>query len=83
MSYKRKPVWRFVRQVAKRVRVKPRDARVKITLTREESFSLADIKLERGDGLDRRWNLAVAQRDGLGVDVPQSNYPYECGDQRD
>jgi lipoprotein-anchoring transpeptidase ErfK/SrfK len=34
VSYKRKPVWRFVRQVAKRVRVKPRDARVKITLTR-------------------------------------------------
>jgi lipoprotein-anchoring transpeptidase ErfK/SrfK len=34
VSYKRKPVWRFVRQTARRVNVAPRDARVKITLTR-------------------------------------------------
>jgi L,D-transpeptidase catalytic domain len=34
VSYKRKPVWRFVRRTAKRVNVAPRDARVKITLTR-------------------------------------------------
>ena len=34
VSYKRKPVWRFVRATAKRVGVAPRDARVKITLTR-------------------------------------------------
>jgi lipoprotein-anchoring transpeptidase ErfK/SrfK len=34
VSYKRKPVWRFVRQTARRVDVAPRDARVKITLTR-------------------------------------------------
>jgi lipoprotein-anchoring transpeptidase ErfK/SrfK len=34
VSYKRKPVWRFVRRVAKRVRVEPRNARVKIRLTR-------------------------------------------------
>jgi lipoprotein-anchoring transpeptidase ErfK/SrfK len=34
VSYKRKPVWRFVRATAKKVRVAPRNARVKITLTR-------------------------------------------------
>jgi hypothetical protein len=34
VSFKRKPVWRFVRATAKRVGVAPRDARVKITLTR-------------------------------------------------
>ena len=34
VSYKRKPLWRFVRQTARRVNVAPRDARVKITLTR-------------------------------------------------
>jgi lipoprotein-anchoring transpeptidase ErfK/SrfK len=34
VSYKRKPVWRFVRQTARRVNVAPRDARLKITLTR-------------------------------------------------
>ena len=34
VRYKRKPVWRFVRRVAKQVNVAPRNARVKITLTR-------------------------------------------------
>jgi lipoprotein-anchoring transpeptidase ErfK/SrfK len=34
VSYKRKPVWRFVRRTAKKVNVAPRNARVKITLTR-------------------------------------------------
>jgi lipoprotein-anchoring transpeptidase ErfK/SrfK len=34
VSYKRKPVWRFVRRTAKQVDVAPRDARVRITLTR-------------------------------------------------
>ncbi len=34
VSYKRKPVWRFVRRTAKSVHVAPRDARVRITLTR-------------------------------------------------
>jgi lipoprotein-anchoring transpeptidase ErfK/SrfK len=34
VSYKRKPVWRFVRATAARVNVAARDARVKITLTR-------------------------------------------------
>jgi lipoprotein-anchoring transpeptidase ErfK/SrfK len=34
VSYKRKPVWRFVRQTAQSVNIAPRDARLKITLTR-------------------------------------------------
>jgi lipoprotein-anchoring transpeptidase ErfK/SrfK len=34
VTYKRKPVWRFVRRTAKRVRVAPRNARIKISLTR-------------------------------------------------
>ena len=34
VSYKRKPVWRFVRRTAGQVDVAPRDARVRITLTR-------------------------------------------------
>ena len=34
VSYKRKPVWRFVRQTAKQVDVAPRDAHLRITLTR-------------------------------------------------
>jgi lipoprotein-anchoring transpeptidase ErfK/SrfK len=34
VSYKRKPVWRFVRDAAQQVNVAPRDARIKITLTR-------------------------------------------------
>jgi len=34
VSYKRKPVWRFVRRTAAQVNVAARDARVKITLTR-------------------------------------------------
>jgi lipoprotein-anchoring transpeptidase ErfK/SrfK len=34
VSYKRKPVWRFVRKTAKNVRVAPRNARVEIRLTR-------------------------------------------------
>ena len=34
VSYRRKPVWRFVRATARRVYVAPRDARIRITLTR-------------------------------------------------
>jgi lipoprotein-anchoring transpeptidase ErfK/SrfK len=34
VSFKRKPVWRFVRKTAKSLRVAPRNARVEITLTR-------------------------------------------------
>jgi lipoprotein-anchoring transpeptidase ErfK/SrfK len=34
VSYKRQPVWRFVRETAQQVNVAPRDARIKITLTR-------------------------------------------------
>lgn len=34
VSYKRKPVWRFVRATAQRLKVAPRDASIKITLTR-------------------------------------------------
>jgi lipoprotein-anchoring transpeptidase ErfK/SrfK len=34
VSYRRRPVWRFVRATARRVNVAARDARVKITLTR-------------------------------------------------
>jgi hypothetical protein len=34
VAYKRAPVWEFVRKVAKRVDVAPRDARLKIKLTR-------------------------------------------------
>src|SRR5215207_6842296 len=34
VSFRRKPVWRFVRDVAARVNVPARDARLKITLTR-------------------------------------------------
>ncbi len=34
VAYKRKPVWRFVRRVAGAVRVAPRDARLRIKLTR-------------------------------------------------
>jgi len=34
VSYRRKPVWRFVRVTAQRVYVAPRDARARITLTR-------------------------------------------------
>jgi lipoprotein-anchoring transpeptidase ErfK/SrfK len=34
VSYKRKPVWRFVRSAAAQVAIAPRDARIKITTTR-------------------------------------------------
>jgi lipoprotein-anchoring transpeptidase ErfK/SrfK len=34
VSYKRKPVWRFVRAAAAEVAVAPRDARIRITLTK-------------------------------------------------
>jgi lipoprotein-anchoring transpeptidase ErfK/SrfK len=34
VSYKRKPVWRFVRRVAADVAVAPRDARIRITVTK-------------------------------------------------
>jgi lipoprotein-anchoring transpeptidase ErfK/SrfK len=34
VSYKRKPVWRWVRKAAKHLRVAPRNARVEMTLTR-------------------------------------------------